>query len=140
MFVLSCCYCGSACCCLVVFFFKQKTAYEMRISDWSSDVCSSDLGACGSSLKSSGFPTASEPGGLAVSRLAATPNTADAAPAIVPTAANVEPATPRNVTAPTTAPIPVATSATAPTINPTEPTTLMQPPFDKLLKSPTISP
>src|SRR3546814_9742326 len=26
------------------FFFKQKTAYEMRISDWSSDVCSSDLG------------------------------------------------------------------------------------------------
>src|SRR3546814_5458884 len=25
------------------FFFKQKTAYEMRISDWSSDVCSSDL-------------------------------------------------------------------------------------------------
>src|SRR3546814_754986 len=30
---------------LVVFFFKQKTAYEMRISDWSSDVCSSDLSA-----------------------------------------------------------------------------------------------
>src|SRR3546814_4877434 len=29
-------YCG-------FFFFKQKTAYEMRISDWSSDVCSSDL-------------------------------------------------------------------------------------------------
>src|SRR3546814_2312909 len=28
-----------------VFFFKQKTAYEMRISDWSSDVCSSDLRA-----------------------------------------------------------------------------------------------
>src|SRR3546814_5646049 len=30
---------------IVFFFFKQKTAYEMRISDWSSDVCSSDLGA-----------------------------------------------------------------------------------------------
>src|SRR3546814_20434288 len=32
-------------CCgvLLVFFFKQKTAYDMRISDWSSDVCSSDL-------------------------------------------------------------------------------------------------
>src|SRR3546814_1149271 len=33
-------------CCVYVwsfFFFKQKTAYEMRISDWSSDVCSSDL-------------------------------------------------------------------------------------------------
>src|SRR3546814_20107300 len=29
--------------CLLFFFFKQKTAYEMRISDWSSDVCSSDL-------------------------------------------------------------------------------------------------
>src|SRR3546814_18545123 len=32
-FILLCCF----------FFFKQKTAYEMRISDWSSDVCSSDL-------------------------------------------------------------------------------------------------
>src|SRR3546814_2739032 len=30
-----------------VFFFKQKTAYEVRISDWSSDVCSSDLDVCG---------------------------------------------------------------------------------------------
>src|SRR3546814_6531921 len=30
-------------CAILVFFFKQKTAYEMRISDWSSDVCSSDL-------------------------------------------------------------------------------------------------
>src|SRR3546814_9068174 len=28
---------------IICFFFKQKTAYEMRISDWSSDVCSSDL-------------------------------------------------------------------------------------------------
>src|SRR3546814_5890545 len=28
---------------VLLFFFKQKTAYEMRISDWSSDVCSSDL-------------------------------------------------------------------------------------------------
>src|SRR3546814_12100906 len=31
------------CVCLQLFFFKQKTAYELRISDWSSDVCSSDL-------------------------------------------------------------------------------------------------
>src|SRR3546814_10186504 len=31
---------------LFVFFFKQNTAYEMRISDWSSDVCSSDLTEC----------------------------------------------------------------------------------------------
>src|SRR3546814_1382231 len=35
MCLFSCCF----------FFFKQKTAYEMRISDWSSDVCSSDLDA-----------------------------------------------------------------------------------------------
>src|SRR3546814_8870233 len=32
----------------LLFFFKQKTAYEMRISDWSSDVCSSDLVRCAS--------------------------------------------------------------------------------------------
>src|SRR3546814_6043540 len=35
-YVIVCWYCS-------FFFFKQKTAYEMRISDWSSDVCSSDL-------------------------------------------------------------------------------------------------
>src|SRR3546814_8748969 len=33
----------SHCFCYFFFFFKQNTAYEMRISDWSSDVCSSDL-------------------------------------------------------------------------------------------------
>src|SRR3546814_9440871 len=39
----------------VFFFFKQKTAYEMRISDWSSDVCSSDLTATGrSALRQAG--------------------------------------------------------------------------------------
>src|SRR3546814_13369781 len=42
MFFSACVSCG-ACRIRVVFFFKQKTAYEMRISDWSSDVCSSDL-------------------------------------------------------------------------------------------------
>src|SRR3546814_6211101 len=36
-------YYQSICCFFFFFFFKQKTAYEMRISDWSSDVCSSDL-------------------------------------------------------------------------------------------------
>src|SRR3546814_19035440 len=35
--------CLFSCQCCMFFFFKQKTAYEMRISDWSSDVCSSDL-------------------------------------------------------------------------------------------------
>src|SRR3546814_9169196 len=34
---------GCSFCFVLYFFFKQKTAYEMRISDWSSDVCSSDL-------------------------------------------------------------------------------------------------
>src|SRR3546814_4704265 len=34
-------------CVILFFFFKQKTAYEMRISDWSSDVCSSDLAMVG---------------------------------------------------------------------------------------------
>src|SRR3546814_5329845 len=37
-------------CAVVFFFFKQKTAYEMRISDWSSDVCSSDLGGVSEAL------------------------------------------------------------------------------------------
>src|SRR3546814_17132950 len=36
----------------VVFFFKQKTAYEMRISDWSSDVCSSDLSSAATRVAS----------------------------------------------------------------------------------------
>src|SRR3546814_2404587 len=35
--------CFTLCVLFCFFFFKQKTAYEMRISDWSSDVCSSDL-------------------------------------------------------------------------------------------------
>src|SRR3546814_6831984 len=43
----SCCY--DVLLVYVFFFFKQKTAYEMRISDWSSDVCSSDLGLGGHS-------------------------------------------------------------------------------------------
>src|SRR3546814_1114554 len=41
MFVIFWCWWCILFCCF--FFFKQKTAYEMRISDWSSDVCSSDL-------------------------------------------------------------------------------------------------
>src|SRR3546814_4595408 len=40
----------------VVFFFKQKTAYEMRISDWSSDVCSSDLSATSRSRRTEPLP------------------------------------------------------------------------------------
>src|SRR3546814_5950876 len=44
------------CICVVYFcFFKQKTAYEMRISDWSSDVCSSDLPLAGSFDIKEGF-------------------------------------------------------------------------------------
>src|SRR3546814_16268565 len=50
LFVILC----EVCTCSSFFFFKQKTAYEMRISDWSSDVCSSDL------------PCLGVPGGFAV--------------------------------------------------------------------------
>src|SRR3546814_4535018 len=42
----------------LIFFFKQKTAYEMRISDWSSDVCSSDLPVKGQMLLLGGEPGA----------------------------------------------------------------------------------
>src|SRR3546814_6614845 len=42
--------------CCVCFFFKQKTAYEMRISDWSSDVCSSDLQLVKTQLLHEGRP------------------------------------------------------------------------------------
>src|SRR3546814_8637322 len=38
----------------VFFFFKQKTAYELRISDWSSDVCSSDLCLCAARRSAAG--------------------------------------------------------------------------------------
>src|SRR3546814_5379933 len=44
MLVVLCCF----------FFFKQRTAYEMRISDWSSDVCSSDLDRRDEVLRSAG--------------------------------------------------------------------------------------
>src|SRR3546814_1968914 len=45
---MCCSFCiGVLCFVFSCFFFKQKTAYEVRISDWSSDVCSSDLGLKG---------------------------------------------------------------------------------------------
>src|SRR3546814_1654833 len=46
------------CVVILFFFFKQKTAYEMRISDWSSDVCSSDLPAGGRGAVVNGMPLA----------------------------------------------------------------------------------
>src|SRR3546814_5392783 len=50
-----------------VFFFKQKTAYEMRISDWSSDVCSSDLiGEVGVDAGPHPAPAGGDADGLAV--------------------------------------------------------------------------
>src|SRR3546814_1180910 len=56
--VYLCLLCNVLVCFVMVFFFKQKTAYEMRISDWSSDVCSSDLAAKGNQTPT----TASDPG------------------------------------------------------------------------------
>src|SRR3546814_10862130 len=46
---------------LKIFFFKQKTAYEMRISDWSSDVCSSDLTSTPTVTPSSSPPPSAQP-------------------------------------------------------------------------------
>src|SRR3546814_8978224 len=48
--------------CGCFFFFKQKTAYEMRISDWSSDVCSSDL----RSDSAEPLPTSPKPATVAI--------------------------------------------------------------------------
>src|SRR3546814_2074508 len=51
VFYYLCCVVSYLFVCLIfVFFFKQKTAYEMRISDWSSDVCSSDLSSIGQQM------------------------------------------------------------------------------------------
>src|SRR3546814_3713563 len=68
-------------CCVLIgfFFFKQKTAYEMRISDWSSDVCSSDLARMKSSTQtakilspnSQGQPNQPASPGTASTRLSA---------------------------------------------------------------------
>src|SRR3546814_12523616 len=46
------------------FFFKQKTAYEMRISDWSSDVCSSDLDETGDAAAAEGGSALGPAGGF----------------------------------------------------------------------------
>src|SRR3546814_5037265 len=54
------------------FFFKQKTAYEMRISDWSSDVCSSDLPLPKKSLRRSHFRSQSPNHGQSLPRRADT--------------------------------------------------------------------
>src|SRR3546814_4011644 len=53
---------------LFFFFFKQKTAYEMRISDWSSDVCSSDLSSSARADSSPGHPPSSSIAASAGSR------------------------------------------------------------------------
>src|SRR3546814_15782036 len=69
---LFCVFSSTASRCYVFFFFKQKTAYEMRISDWSSDVCSSDLHR-GSNV-SAGAAIADIVAALVVDRLAADPD------------------------------------------------------------------
>src|SRR3546814_12981073 len=48
------------------FFFKQKTAYEMRISDWSSDVCSSDLRIVDSPSAANGHSAVNKPTAFAM--------------------------------------------------------------------------
>src|SRR3546814_6305841 len=56
------------------FFFKQKTAYEMRISDWSSDVCSSDLADFGEHVVAQGCHAADGRGDVFVGHLRASGN------------------------------------------------------------------
>src|SRR3546814_4307086 len=51
---------------VLCFFFKQKTAYEIRISDWSSDVCSSDLGCAGNPDEEGDERLALRVGGLVI--------------------------------------------------------------------------
>src|SRR3546814_5020874 len=60
------CHCVYVVCLVFFFFFKQKTAYEMRISDWSSDVCSSDLQD--QSARADGVPGAQD--GAEIARIA----------------------------------------------------------------------
>src|SRR3546814_13593520 len=55
--------------CICLLFFKQKTAYDVRISDWSSDVCSSDLGLLGERSRQGGGDRTAE---LGTARVAAT--------------------------------------------------------------------
>src|SRR3546814_14806580 len=49
----------------IIFFFKKKTAFEMRISDWSSDVCSSDLASSPASYHWLSAPDAPAPSAIA---------------------------------------------------------------------------
>src|SRR3546814_4598111 len=78
---------------LFVFFFKQKTAYEMRISDWSSDVCSSDLSQRRTFSVSSALAAGTGPGALATvsadRRRVATYECASAPAGITPAAAKI---------------------------------------------------
>src|SRR3546814_9837380 len=67
------------------FFFKQKTAYEMRISDWSSDVCSSDLTAIAATGAATGAQVAEDAGAVGAEQL-------DAAAIAVAGRARVQPA------------------------------------------------
>src|SRR3546814_4960776 len=53
---------------ILFFFFKQKTAYEMRISDWSSDVCSSDLLLAGQPAGTVARAAGADPGAGAAGR------------------------------------------------------------------------
>src|SRR3546814_18011624 len=58
---------------MFLFFFKQKTAYEMRISDWSSDVCSSDLSDSTTTTSPPATPASPRPVSSGSSRTSAPP-------------------------------------------------------------------
>src|SRR3546814_19687821 len=100
--------------CFLLFFFKQKTAYEMRISDWSSDVCSSDLARIwpsGIMRRVPNAPIVFAAGTMALgspkaSRRAQPPASCPPAPCS------------RSPSSPTIAPFPYACTASTPTASP----------------------
>src|SRR3546814_1061264 len=107
------------------FFFKQKTAYEMRISDWSSDVCSSDLDRnfsvtsrlCDKAPEGRGFEKRRHHGGL---RAAHRPTAGiRAAPQCSPAATTLSSTPPSHAAATC---LPRAQAAMPPTLWPTAPT------------------
>src|SRR3546814_7422997 len=77
---------------VVFFFFKQKPAYEMRISDWSSDVCSSDLCDPGAGDRRQGRPRRLEPADMMGRDMTWRTAIATLLLALLPTAAFASPA------------------------------------------------
>src|SRR3546814_17874472 len=124
---------------LFLCFFKQKTAYEMRISDWSSDVCSSDLHWPGTGVAALPYAGASVRAGLIRAARVARPD-----PTVLAGAAEAASSSPGQLSSETLAP--PAAPATAPPLTdlqpcapPAQPFPLL-PPSDRLKTFPAPPP